>query len=381
LPTLAIQSRFFKTQNIKEDPLTDREEILEALRLEIKQTEIENLEPLPGDKWLISSCWQKAVRRGDLVTAVMAASALWKQDRQSLWRRLHITALEDIGAGDAYTVTKVLTATASTTWRRQLGDERVALHLTRLMCGSVKNRMGDELFIQVERDPGYDDLRKRLAKADDNLLADYAAHENSPLIERSLALWYLTGTKKFPSETMPGRVGTPEKAVHVLRGLNAPADLVESCISVMGRTSWPLSIFMPLIWQEVRKQARPQYIFYDPIPPSPAVEGVPVYAADMFTRVGQASIRELQKSASDLKGFSVRQIGLALFYIEGCRVENVLTSEWLEQFRHDGEFVDAESVGLDAPLHLGLRECLSANLSKLNDIRQRKIRQALEGAV
>ena len=260
-----------------------------------------------------------------------------------------------------------------------MGDLKVGLFLTRLLCLSVKNRIADELFIQAERDRGYGDFRHRLARADDKLLSDYAAHKSSPLIERSLALWYLAGTKKYPSDIMPGRAGSPEKAIKVLRGLDAPADLVKSCVAVMGRTSWPLSIFMPLIWQEIEKQPRPLYVFYDPVIPVPAVEGVPVYAADMFTRTGQASMRELQKDTRDLKGYSVKQIGLALFYIEGCKVDKILTSEYLEQFRHDGAFTDAESAGLDTPSFLGLQECVLANLSRMNDIRHRKIRQILEG--
>ena len=111
----------------------------------------------------------------------------------------------------------------------------------------------------------------------------------------------------------------------------------------------------------------------------PDVEGVPTYAADMFTRVGQASIRDLQKDVWDLKGFGIKQIGLALFYIEGCKVDKVLTSDFLEQFRHDGEFTDAESLGLDVPSFLGLRDCLEANMSQFNEIRHKKIKKALEG--
>ncbi len=359
--------------------MTSCKKILEALKADIEAHSGETVEPLSGDKWLLSSCLQKAIRRNETITACRAALSIWTQDRQSFWRRIHLAAIEDIGAADPETVVKVLMATASTAWRRQVGDLKVGLFLTRLLCGSIKNRMADELFIQAERDRGYGDFRGRLAKADDKLLADYAGHRNSPLIERSLALWYLAGTRKFPSDVMPGRIGSPEKAVQVLRGLDAPADLVQSCISVMGRTSWPLSVFMPLIWQEVSKQPRPLYIFYNPIAPARDVEGIPVYAADMFTRTGQASVQELRRETPELKAFSVKQLSLALFYIEGCKVDKILTSDILEQFRHNAEFTDAESVGLDAPSFLGLRECIEANMQKLNDIRQKKIKRVLDG--
>lgn len=358
----------------------DRERILNELEADIAAKQPDTLTPMPGDKWLLSSCWQKAVRQGDVEIAQRAASALWRQDRQSLYRRLHIVALEDIGVGDLCTMVKVLTATASAIWRRRVGDERVALHLTQLMCGAVKNRMSDELFSQAERASEYGSLRQELSKAGDALLIEQAAHEGSPLIERALALWYLAGTKKFPSDVMPGRVGNPVKAVEVLRGLNAPTDLVESCISVMGRTSWPLSIFMPLIWQEVQKHKPELYVRSAVIPKVPDVEGIPVYAGDLFTRVGQGSIRQFQRAVPELRGYSVRQVGLALFYTEGCKIDKALTCDSLEEFRKAGEVADIEGAGLCLPEYLGMKESLIQNIETLHGIRCDQLQRYLNGA-
>ena len=89
------------------------DETLEALRADIEADKNEMPEPLPGDKWLLSSCLQKAIRRNEVTTACRAALSLWSQDRQSFWRRLHVTSMEDVGAAQTDTVVKVLTATAS----------------------------------------------------------------------------------------------------------------------------------------------------------------------------------------------------------------------------------------------------------------------------
>jgi hypothetical protein len=124
---------------------------------------------------------------------------------------------------------------------------------------------------------------------------------------------------------------------------------------------------------------RRQYVFYDPIPASPDVDGLPVYACDMFTRTGQASIRGLQKVIPVLKEFSVKQIGLALFYLDGGRTDRTLTSERLEDFRQQGEIVDAESAGLCLPSYLGIRECLADNMALFNDLRRKRLRENLEG--
>jgi hypothetical protein len=353
-------------------------QVLDELEQAITAENIERPDPMPGDSWLLRSALQKAIRRGEAERAMQAAASLWRVDRKTFWRRLHTTALEDVSVNEAALV-QTLTAVSATPWRKRVGDERVALYLSKALADAEKCRMGDQLFIQAERHSGYADFRERLAKADDKLLAHYAAHENSPLIERALSLWYLAGTRKFKTEAMPQRQGEPDKAVKVLRSLDAPAVLIESCIGVMGKTSWPLSIFAPLIWQEIRKQPRPLYVFYDSVPAMPDVEGLPVYAADMFTRTGQASIRQLQRAVPVFKQFSVRQIGLGLFYLEGCRLNKVLTCEFMEQFRQDAEIIDVESAGLDLPSYLGLRECLTQHIETLNGIRAEQLRKHLSG--
>ncbi len=351
--------------------------ILTGLEHDIEGEAYECPQAMPGDRWLVSSAMQKAIRRGEIERALNAASALWQQDRQSFWRRLHIICLEDVGIGNLDAVIKTLSAVSSFQWRRKIGDERAGLHLTRLLAASDKNRMSEELFTQAERMPGYRGLRENLAKAEDSLLMDYAGHENSPLIERAIALWLLAGTKKYPSDRMPARTGFPEKAAEVIYSLKAPPELIEACISVMGRTSWPLSIFLPLIWQEKQKLPRPLYVFYNPIAVMPDVEGIPLYAADMFTRVGQSSIRQLKKTVQELKQFSPKQIGLALFYTEGCKLNKVLTCEFMESFRQGSETADIEGAGLDLPSYMGLRDALIENMDTFNRIRRRELEKYL----
>ncbi len=357
----------------------DREGILEKLAVAIKGTPCKYIDPLQADKYILSSAWQKSVRRGQVHTALSAASAFWHADRQAFWRRMHLLAIEDMCAGDTDTVIKVLTATSSAIWRRRVGDLSVGLYLTRLLCGAVKSRMGDELFTQAERAPEYKALRHSLVAANDTTLAAYAGNEEAPLIERALSLWYLSGTRKYPSDVMPARHGDPAKGIEVLRKLGVPVDLVEACISVTGRTAYPLAIFMPLIWQTVQSQPKPLYVWQEPLPPVPEVNGIPVYAVDMFTRVGQTSFRHLKHAVPVLKSFSVRQIGLALFYIEGCRVNKLLTSDYLEEFRRAGEIADIEGSGLSVPEYLGLRECLIENIQTLHQIRCTQVQKYLAG--
>jgi hypothetical protein len=60
---------------------------------------LEAVEPLPCDRWLAASTLQKAIRRGDALTAGRAVRTLYRHDPRSAWRRLLIIAYEDIGIG------------------------------------------------------------------------------------------------------------------------------------------------------------------------------------------------------------------------------------------------------------------------------------------
>ncbi len=65
---------------------------------------------LHADKWVLASGLQKAIRRGELRTAQSCAATLIQVDKQMLWRRLQVTALEDVGVGDAALVTQIIAA-------------------------------------------------------------------------------------------------------------------------------------------------------------------------------------------------------------------------------------------------------------------------------
>jgi len=345
-------------------------------RLEAAITEQPAPVPMSGDRWLVSSALQKSIRRGHVEPALRAATSLWHLDRQNFWKRLHIVAMEDCSA-DADVVVSVLTATVSSAWRKKRGELQVALYLTRLLCTSVKSRAADELYMQLERSSAHKDLRERYAAADDALLVDRVIDEDGLLTERAMALFYLAGTKKFPSDAMPHRKGDPESAKKVLRELNAPGDMVESCIAVMARTYYPLSIFTPLVWQAVQRQGDGVHIAHDAIAPCPDVEGIPLVACDVYTRIGQSCFRELQKAVPALKQYSVRQIGVAVFNAEGGLLDRYITSPFLQALRQAGEYAYAESTGLSPSAYAELRECLAANTDMLTSIRQEALRQYL----
>lgn len=354
------------------------EKILVPMEAAIRRIDVSAIEPTRGDQWLLASALQKAIRRGEEETALRVAYALWQIDRPRFYRRLHITALEDCGLADTDALIKTLTATAHPYWRKRVGDARVGLYLVRLLCRSVKTRMADALFIQAERSPAYAILRQELAKASDDDLMDMIEDEAAPLTEQALALWFLGGTKKYPSDHLPLRVGDPDRVIEVLSSMKVPPDLTHACIGVITRTPWPLSIMAPLIWQYLKSQRTQAIIREEKIAPARQIEGIPLYAMDMFTRSGQASYRQWQKAVPSLKRFSIRQIGLGLFYTEGHRLNRTMTSTAIDAFMQAGEWADVEAHGLCLPEYLGLRDCIAEHAPLLEEIRHNILRRHLD---
>lgn len=348
------------------------EEELSAFQLSEK-----HVARLAVDKWILSSNLQKAIRRGEQDIAIRSACALWHVDKRSLWRRIHVIALEDVGIADTELMTKTLTAYSNPAWREKRGDCKVAMLLAGMLANAAKSRIADELYLYIERSPDYRTLRDNLAKADNEALAKYALHEQSPLPERALALWTLAG-KKFPSDFMPPRKGSIEEVVKVFKALNVSANVKEPCLSVLTKTQWPLTLFTPLIWQERQKDKAFVIEWLEPYSLSPSYGGVLYAACDQYTSIGQTCIRSWREAVVDLKQFTVKQIGMALFFEEGSKTNRTLTSKKLEEIRQESEIVFMESLGvIGMPEHLGLRDLVVKNMHVLNAIREEKLKKLL----
>jgi len=105
-------------------------------------------EPLPISPWVAMSLMQKSIRRGHVDWALKGAATLLHISPDRLWRRLGITAVEDIGVADVDTVSLVMAGMTGKIWRRGVGGEWVvASYLIQRMCQSVKCRAADDLVM------------------------------------------------------------------------------------------------------------------------------------------------------------------------------------------------------------------------------------------
>jgi len=98
-------------------------------------TDIPNFNPLEISPWLAMSLMQKAIRRGRVDFALRSAATLLKISPERLWRRLGVTAFEDIGVGNLEVVSLVTVALAGKRYRAKIGGEwAVASYLIGIMC-------------------------------------------------------------------------------------------------------------------------------------------------------------------------------------------------------------------------------------------------------
>jgi hypothetical protein len=360
-------------QTTRQENFMIAQQILEALEAEVTKQSFKSVKPLQVDKWLAASILQKAIRRNDLKSALSAAFTLWHLDRNSFWRRLHIISVEDVGVASPDAVIQTLTALNNHAWRKKVGDLQVGLHLTKLLCTSVKTRLGDEVYTICNKSRDLCDFRHEISKWNNQSLSDCILNINAALPERALSLWLLAGTKRFPSDVLPKHTGSMEAVADVILALNAPDDLTNACLGALTKTQWPLVLFTPLLWTEVHKQQKILTFRSDPYPASSLAKGIPLVALDMFTRLGKASYSQLRGNVPELHPFTIQQIGMSVFYSEGYCIDRRISSDAFDDYRQMGELADAEGSGLDLPEYFGLKDLIIQNTDLLNTLRQEQI--------
>jgi hypothetical protein len=155
------------------------------------------VEPLPCDRWLAASALQKAIRRGDALTAQRAVRTLYRYDPRSAWRRLLVIACEDIGIGalGAVIVTTLRSATAKT--RDEAGgDEAAALQTAQMLAAAPKDRSADLLFAAVLHDPALENARSKCRSVSLARRLEFVSDPTSSLPERALAAWHSSGVEE-----------------------------------------------------------------------------------------------------------------------------------------------------------------------------------------
>jgi len=251
-------------------------------------------EPLPISPWLAMSLMQKAVRRDEPDWAWRAAVTLLESTPERLWRRLLVTAFEDIGVADLPLTAQTVAACRGKTVRKLLGGEhRAAYYLVTAMSRAGKCRAADDLACCADWDGSCNTARLRLLQASRGELGEQLAGPGD-IVERGLALWLLLGTERCASGTLPRRAGDEAGAFEALTAATGQPTAVATAREGYRRSRLILAPFWGLLLGE--QPGSHTDLQDDDLPEAPLVGGVPCWALDIHCREGRRAIASFLKT-------------------------------------------------------------------------------------
>ena len=207
---------------------------------------------------------QKAIRSGDADIALRAAATLLTHQPNALWRRLGVTAFEDIGIANYQLAGQTALCVNAVRLRKQLGVVIGKLPVTMIkrMCESTKDRAADDLFVQLCHDPDLEeihivlcntDITNRIKFLQNTVRVDYAG----------IVIWQLFGTDRVRADGIPHVQGNPTTLFDAMLDLGYCATIVEVARLGVKKTGDILPAFMPILWERVPKKK--------PKPPPPMI--------------------------------------------------------------------------------------------------------------
>ena len=287
---------------------------------------VERVRPLPANRWILSSALQKSIRRGDTEIGLRAALGLLEADPRTLWRRLMSIGFEDVGLGGLEVASAVPALLEAATWRKAVGEARIANWIAEQLCAAPKSRSADDVLVALQYHPGLEDLMGRLAEVETSQLLDTIANQSIDIVERCATAWYALGTPRLREANIIQRNGC-QGIWSALADLGVPETLIASSELACRRTNNPLALFVCVLSIDRPKGSVETPSFYQ----SELIDGIPAYTLDGFTRSGKAAIRSWRAQSETLGQYPLRSIQLALFFIEGALVTPAHT--WSETTR------------------------------------------------
>lgn len=253
-------------------------------------------EPLPCDRYIARSCLQKAIRRGEVVLAQRALANLFEHDPVTVWRHLVIICLEDVGIANVDLLAQIIAARQDRKWRAQLGgDWQVMAGLVRLMAESVHCQASCDLLLRVMNDPALD-LDKAVAfEAEPSSLAETVGNRSEKIELRGIAAMAMGGC------LAEGQLHKdPCGLFDVMAEHGQFSSVVATCRAAWKISRNPMAMLLPLVWEAWMKDDR-HHVANDVLPAVQVMDGVPGYALDQFTRIGNTIARAFLRENDELR--------------------------------------------------------------------------------
>lgn len=351
--------------------------LIDAFAEDVASYRIEDPQELRGiDRWLLASQFQKSVRRGLSDRAVSAALALARIDREYLWRRIRVIALEDVGLGNLGLVATVLAIAGKAKLHRNLGEDRIIVAITTKLAESLKNRTACDVACIAQYAPAPNASRRNVVYADAKTWVKFVASSDEPTWKRALAFQLIGG--------LSVRSGAHFETLSRfdLKALQEALDKLECTqlvryVAIKGRgveglnTAFPLAYCLTrhCTWIETNDASQPE---------STEMIG-PLFAATfcMYTRAGNQAnallvrrdiglCRELMRTGTRVPA---RALGYLLFQTEGSVLNRKLDCSVSRGLLQEVEHAELAHLGIiDGGPHL--RSMLKARMPALNDVRR-----------
>lgn len=344
--------------------------LLEALSESLTQAPVATVSPALArhDFSLLSSAWQKAIRRSDAGLASRCGLELHRRDPDYFWRRIRIVVLEDISVGSLEVSGSVLAIAGKRVLQRRLGDHQLASHLSAELAGARKSRTACDLACLLPLDT----FATQFPAVDVSLRVF-----DRPKLMALATAWRQTAAY---SAQVAGRWrtisrGNPGLRDEYLDAIDAPT--VIRFIAVRGAGTEALNaLLVPAYQLMVAGHSIPE-----PIPPAPAswdlIGGLPAYAYCMYSAPGMQAISEFLKRTPwgrRLQALRVRNpkkaLGHLIFYTEGGHLTRPLEVLHAAAIREWSEEVSLGRFGIPPDQIAQLKSDLASDLPQLNAFRR-----------
>ena len=306
-----------------------------------------------GDKWLLASCLQKAIRRGHEDIALNAAAHLFQIDKRMLQRRLLVTAFEDVGIANNRVVAQTTLICTSLRVRKQLGELRAYLFAASIMARSAKCRASDQLYMVANNAEEGQEMREAVCELNINQLTACALAKDASVYVRAYAAQKL-------------HQGCVCDAIEFMEQIPALPPMIDVCCVAASKMRDPLAVYTPMLMAEFQDDVDE----VESNVPAESNEPIPLYAFDpLHTRCGKQAVKEWMKQTPELRSFSPKQIGKAVFHTESVLCDRELSSSDLNSLKEKGVEVSLRHGCVPLDRHAELLGAVMKHMPSLNNIR------------
>lgn len=325
---------------------------------------------------LITSLWQKAIRRGDEVWAVAAARELAVRNADYAWRRIRVIALEDVGLGSLNALSSIFSIAGKRALHRRMGEADTLAKATLVLCRSQKSRSACDVVTLAAAHAKNLRMgaRNDQSSPEEDVVAS-ALSMDDPAWVRYRRMQRICGYSHWVRGELPTAYRVkPADRQRLFDSLQL--DPVMRMIIVRGRDCHGLAPALLVAMQEMDGMLNAG-------PSLRLTSGggggeLPPYSMCMYTPEGRLAIREWLTSDAQLRSFIARgqlvdarlAVGLAVFQIEGSFLANELCDAGLLRLRMTAEYAELEAQGMSGSMIREFLSLVASNLWRLNQIRK-----------